>query len=190
MQIERSLSERVTIEIADGVAEVTLNRPDKLNALDPAMFEAIIAAGERVSRTAGLRAIVLVGAGKGFCAGLDKETFASLVAKGAPALGELTKRTHGIANAFQQAAYVWRTLPVPVIAAIHGVALGGGFQIALGADVRYVAPDGASRYWKSNGALFPTWAESRLCANSPAPTSCACHRPASAPPSPTGSARA
>ena len=134
--------DRVTIEIADGVAEVTLNRPDKLNALDPAMFEAIIAAGERLSRTAGLRAIVLAGAGKGFCAGLDKETFASPRPKGAPAkLGDLTKRTHGIANAFQQAAYVWRTLPVPVIAAIHGVALGGGFQIALGADIRYVAPD-------------------------------------------------
>jgi enoyl-CoA hydratase/carnithine racemase len=133
--------ERVTIEIADGVAEVTLNRPHKLNALDPAMFEAIIAAGERVSRTPGLRAIVLAGAGKGFCAGLDKETFASIMAQGAPALGDLTKRTHGAANHFQQAAYVWRTLPIPVIAAIHGVALGGGFQIALGADIRYVAPD-------------------------------------------------
>ena len=141
MDKSSSISDRVTIEIADGVAEVTLNRPDKLNALDPAMFEAIIAAGESLSQTAGLRAIVLAGAGKGFCAGLDKETFASLAAKGAPALGDLTKRTHGIANAFQQAAYVWRTLPVPVIAAIHGVALGGGFQIALGADIRYVAPD-------------------------------------------------
>jgi Enoyl-CoA hydratase/isomerase len=75
--------ERVRIEIADGVAEVTLNRPDKLNALDPAMFEAIIAAGENLSRTMGLRAIVLAGAGKGFCAGLDKETFASFVTKGA-----------------------------------------------------------------------------------------------------------
>ena len=132
---------RVTIEIAEGVAEVTLSRPDKLNALDPAMFEAIIAAGERLGRTAGLRAIVLVGAGKGFCAGLDKETFASLAAKDGPALGDLTRRTHGTTNAFQQAAYVWRTLPVPVIAAIHGVALGGGFQIALGADIRYVTPD-------------------------------------------------
>jgi enoyl-CoA hydratase/carnithine racemase len=114
-----SLSDRVTIEIADGVAEVTLNRPDKLNALDPAMFEAIIAAGERLGRTPGLRAVVLAGAGKGFCAGLDKQTFAFLAAKDAAALGDLTKRTHGIANAFQQAAYVWRTLPVPVIAAIH-----------------------------------------------------------------------
>ncbi len=134
--------ERVTIEIADGIAEVTLNRPDKLNALDPAMFEAIIAAGETLSRTAGLRAIVLAGAGKGFCAGLDKETFASMLTGSVgTTLGDLTKRTHGIANAFQQAAYVWRLAPVPVIAAIHGVALGGGFQIALGADVRYVAPD-------------------------------------------------
>jgi enoyl-CoA hydratase/carnithine racemase len=141
MDKSSSPSDRVLIEIADSVAEVTLNRPDKLNALDPAMFEAVIAAGERLSRTAGLRAIVLAGAGKGFCAGLDKETFASIVARGAPALGDLTKRTHGLANDFQQAAYVWRTLPVPVIAAIHGVALGGGFQIALGADIRYVAPD-------------------------------------------------
>src|SRR6202451_4929858 len=137
-----SLNDRVTIEITEGVAEVTLNRPDKLNALDPAMFEAIIAAGERLSRMAGLRAVVLAGAGKGFCAGLDKETFASIASGGAvPTLRDLAKRTHGLANDFQQAAYVWRLAPVPVIAAIHGVALGGGFQIALGADIRYVAPD-------------------------------------------------
>jgi enoyl-CoA hydratase/carnithine racemase len=133
---------RVKIEVADGIAEVTLYRPDKLNALDPPMFEAIIAAGERLSRTAGLRAVVVTGAGRGFCSGLDKETFAAILAHGrAPELDDLMARTHGIANQFQQAAYVWRTLPVPVIAAIHGVALGGGFQIALGADIRYIAPD-------------------------------------------------
>jgi enoyl-CoA hydratase/carnithine racemase len=134
--------ERVTIEIADGVAEVTLNRPDKLNALDPAMFEAILAAGESLSRTAGLRAVVLAGAGKGFCAGLDKASIAAMAGGGSgQEFADIIGRTHGIANAFQQAAYVWRTLPVPVIAAIHGVTLGGGFQIALGADIRYVAPD-------------------------------------------------
>ena len=148
--------DRVTIEIADGIAEITLNRPDKLNALDPAMFEAIIGAGERLSRTAGLRAVVLVGAGKGFCAGLDKETIAAIAAGGAgPALDDLSVRTHGIANAFQQAAYVWRTLPVPVIAAIHGVALGGGFQIALGADIRYVAPDARLAILEINWGLVP-----------------------------------
>ena len=137
------VDERVTIEIADGVAEVTLNRPDKLNALDPAMFKAIIAAGERLSQTAGLRAVVLAGAGKGFCAGLDKASFEAM--DGGEAWEDASTisstRTHGIANAWQQAVYVWRMLPVPVIAAIHGVALGGGFQIALGADIRYVAPD-------------------------------------------------
>ena len=142
MDKSSSLSDRVRIEIAEGVAEVTLNRPDKLNALDPAMFGAIIAAGERLSRTATLRAIVLAGAGKGFCAGLDKVSFEAMADGGAgQKFGNIVARTHGIANAFQQAAYVWRTLPVPVIAAIHGVALGGGFQIALGADIRYVAPD-------------------------------------------------
>jgi enoyl-CoA hydratase/carnithine racemase len=134
------------------------------------MFEAIIAAGESLSQTAGLRAIVLGGAGKGFCAGLDKETFASLAAKGAPVLGDLTKRTHGIANAFQQAAYVWRTLPVPVIAAIHGVALGGGFQIALGADIRYIAPDARLAIMEINGASSPTWADLLSCESSPALT--------------------
>jgi enoyl-CoA hydratase/carnithine racemase len=150
--------DRVTIEIADGVAEVTLNRPDKLNALDPAMFEAIIAAGEGLTRTVGLRAVVLAGAGKGFCAGLDKDTFASIIAGGAPALGDLAKRTRGLANDFQQAAYVWRTLPVPVIAAIHGVALGGGFQIALGADIRYVAPDARLAIMEIKWGIVPDMA--------------------------------
>ncbi len=149
-------NQRVTVDVSEGIAEVTLNRPDKLNALDPAMFEAIIAAGERLGRMAGLRAVVLTGAGKGFCAGLDKETFATIATRGArPTLGDLAKRTHGLANDFQQAAYVWRTLPVPVIAAIHGVALGGGFQIALGADIRYVAPDARLSILEIKWGLVP-----------------------------------
>jgi enoyl-CoA hydratase/carnithine racemase len=151
--------DRVTIDVSAGVAEVTLNRPDKLNALDPAMFEAIIAAGEGLSHMAGLRAVVLTGAGRGFSAGLDKETFASIAAEGgAPTVGDLMKRTHGLANDFQQAAYVWRTLPVPVIAAIHGVALGGGFQIALGADIRYVAPDARLSILEIKWGLVPDMA--------------------------------
>jgi len=112
--------------------------------------------GERLSRAAALRAVVLTGAGRGFSAGLDKETFASITAGGrAPGLAELMTRTHGIANAWQQAAYVWRTLPVPVIAAIHGVALGGGFQIALGADMRYVAPDARLAILEIKWGLVP-----------------------------------
>jgi enoyl-CoA hydratase/carnithine racemase len=152
---ERASGERIRIDVSDCVAEVTLNRPDKLNALDPAMFEAIIAAGERLSRAPGLRAVVLTGAGKGFCAGLDKNTFASIAGGARPTLGDLAKRTHGIANSWQQATYVWRTLPVPVIAAIHGVALGGGFQIALGADIRYVAPDARLSILEIKWGLVP-----------------------------------
>ena len=72
-----------------------------------------------------------------------------------PTLRDLAKRTHGLANDFQQAAYVWRTLPVPVIAAIHGVALGGGFQIALGADIRYVAPDARLSILEIKWGLVP-----------------------------------
>ena len=150
--------DRVGIDVSAGVAEVTLNRPDKLNALDPAMFEAIIAAGEGLSRAPGLRAVVLSGAGRGFCAGLDKETFAATAAGRAPGRAELMARTHGLANAWQQAAHVWRMLPVPVIAAIHGVALGGGFQIALGADIRYVAPDARLSILEIKWGLVPDMA--------------------------------
>ena len=151
--------QRITIDVAAGVAEVTLNRPDKLNALDPAMFKAIIAAGERLSGAPGLRAVVLTGAGRGFCAGLDKETFAAIArGGGAPTSAGLAKRTHGLANDFQHAAHVWRTLPVPVIAAIHGPALGGGFQIALGADIRYVAPDARLSILEIKWGLVPDMA--------------------------------
>lgn len=132
--------ERVTVEIRDRIADVRLNRPDKLNALHPALFSELIETGERLGRDPGIRAVILSGAGRGFCAGLDMESFAAVAAGGG--LGsDIAQRTHGPANLFQQAALMWRQLPVPVIAAIHGVAFGGGLQIALGADLRFVAPD-------------------------------------------------
>lgn len=128
--------QRVTIAIDDGIADVRLARPDKLNALDTAMFAALIDAIARLDATPGLRAVVLSGEGRGFCAGLDMASMASVGQGIDPAA-----RDHGIANDFQQVAWGWRTLPVPVIAAVHGVALGGGLQIASGADVRIAAPD-------------------------------------------------
>ena len=133
---------------ADGVIELQLARDYKMNALDPAMFDALIDAGARLKADRTLRAVVLAGRGKAFCAGLDMQSFermgqgAAADVLGAGAAGaDLMVRTHGLANAAQQVALVWRELPVPVIAAVHGVAFGGGFQIALGADVRMVAPD-------------------------------------------------
>lgn len=121
----------------DGIAQVRLARPDKLNALDPAMFAALIEAGEALAQAKGLRAVVLAGEGRAFCAGLDLASFAG----GPEGVGDIAARTHGIANRFQQVAMQWRTLPVPVIAALHGACIGGGMQIASGADIRVAAPD-------------------------------------------------
>lgn len=131
-------TDRVTIDLADnGIAQVRFNRPDKMNALDPVQFEAIIAAGEELRTMKGLRAVVLAGEGRAFCAGLDLSNFTA-----APddERKPLTERTHGNANLFQEVAMTWRKCPVPVIAAVHGVCFGGGLQIASGADIRVVHP--------------------------------------------------
>ncbi len=151
-----TIKDRVVLTFAEGIAEVRLDRPDKLNALDPAMFEALAEAGERLKRIAGLRAVVLYGAGRGFSAGLDMASFASIAAGERDGLmADLEKRTHGIANLAQAAAFVWREAPVPVIAAVHGVAFGGGFQIALGADIRYVAPEARLSILEIKWGLVP-----------------------------------
>lgn len=99
---------------------------------------------------------MLAGAGKGFCAGLDKASFAAMASGDVGReFADIIGRTHGIANAWQQVTYVWRTLPVPVIAAIHGAALGGGFQIALGADIRYVALDARLAIMEIKWGILP-----------------------------------
>lgn len=133
------MNERVRTSIADDVATVTLARPDKLNALDSAMFEAIADAGRRVARERGLRAVVLQGDGDAFCAGLDIKE----VSRRGPQLAAkiFLKPWWTRDNLAQRAALVWRDVPVPVVAAIHGHCYGGGLQIALGADFRFVAPD-------------------------------------------------
>ena len=148
------MAERVTISISDGVADVRLNRPDKRNALDNEMFLAIAAAGERLKTEHGVRAVVLSGEGASFCAGLDFSSFqtmadggrsgdpseaatAAISAPGSPGSMQQGRITH----LGQQVSWVWQEIPVPVIAAVHGHALGGGIQIALGADIRIVHPD-------------------------------------------------
>lgn len=146
-------SERVSIELAEnGVAQVRLNRPDKMNALDPAMFEAIIAAGEELRTMQGLRAVVLAGEGRSFCAGLDVSSF---TASPDGTRKPLTERTHGNANAFQEVAMTWRKCPVPVIAAVHGVCFGGGMQIASGADIRVVHPASRMAIMEMKWGLVP-----------------------------------
>lgn len=145
--------ERVSIDLGDdGVAQVRLTRPDKLNALDPEMFEAIIEAGRALHKMKGLRVVVLAGEGRAFCAGLDLSNFARTPSPDEP---ELTERTHGNANRPQQAAMLWRKLPVPVISAVQGVCFGGGLQIASGADIRVVHPQTRMSIMELKWGLVP-----------------------------------
>ena len=140
---------RVTIEVVDGVADVRMNRADKRNALDNAMFTSLAAAGEYLKTQSEIRAVVLSGDGASFCAGLDFGSFQAM-AEG-PKTDSSVKNESGmnagamsegrITHLAQQVCWVWQEVPVPVIAAVHGHALGGGMQIALGADIRFVHPD-------------------------------------------------
>ena len=137
------MEDRIKVEMKNGVADVRLVRADKMNALDDAMFQALLETGERLKTEKGVRAVVLSGEGRAFCAGLDMGNFAKMASGERRSGSGLvdTQRTPGGANRAQQAVMVWREIPVPVIAAVHGVAFGGGFQLALGADIRIVAPD-------------------------------------------------
>ncbi len=133
------MTERVRTTLEDGVATVTLTRPDKLNALDAAMFAGLVDAGRRLKKARGLRAVVLQGDGDAFSAGLDVKALAK---KGPQMAARLFLKPWWTRdNLAQRVSLVWRDLPVPVIAAVHGHCYGGGLQIALGADFRFVAPD-------------------------------------------------
>ena len=144
--------ERVRIEVADHVADVALVRADKHNALDRAMFEAIVDAASRVAADPSARVAVLHGEGPSFCSGID---LASLLSGGSGIDGVLAELAGGSPNFFQRAAYDWVRVPVPVIAAIHGSCLGGGLQIALGADIRIAARDARLSGMEAKWGLVP-----------------------------------
>ncbi|WP_242124083.1 crotonase/enoyl-CoA hydratase family protein [Sphingobium sp. Sx8-8] len=144
------MGERVTISVEDGLADVRFNRPDRLNALDVEQYEAIAAMIARIGADPTIRAVVLSGEGRAFCSGVDLGRLGR-----DPRLERLSPRTHGIANLSQQCAWGWRTLPQPVIAAVHGFAFGAGFQIMLGADVRIVAPDTRLSLMEARWGLAP-----------------------------------
>ncbi|NWG54167.1 MAG: crotonase/enoyl-CoA hydratase family protein [Hydrogenophilaceae bacterium] len=151
---------RVTVTMNAGVADVRLVRADKMNALDDAMFAALIETGERLKEDRSVRAIVLSGEGRAFCAGLDTSNFGKMASgepRGNTSL-EAQKRTPGGANRAQHAVMVWREQPAPVIAAVHGVAYGGGFQLTLGADMRFVTPDAKLSIFEINWGLVPDMA--------------------------------
>jgi enoyl-CoA hydratase/carnithine racemase len=140
------------------VADVRLNRPEKLNAVDSAMFSALVETGEALKSDRSVRAVVLSGEGRAFCAGLDLASFGQMASpEGRVSLGSsLIDRPEGrIANQGQQAVWVWQELEVPVIAAVTGVALGAGFQIALGADIRFVSSDAQLSVLEIRWGLIP-----------------------------------
>ncbi len=151
------MSDRVIVSVREGVADVRLNRPGKLNALDLAMFQALVEVGRGLARDRSVRAAVLSGEGRAFCAGLDFGSFQAMASapKGSGP-GLLSREgSESPANLAQLAAWVWTELPVPVIAAVHGVAYGGGLQIALGADLRIVAPDARMSVMEIKWGLVP-----------------------------------
>ena len=156
-------AERVTVTLDGGVADVRLNRPEKRNALDMAMFSALVAAGERLKTEPGLRAVVLSGNGPDFCAGLDFGAFQAMAGgERLTAAVELPSATGPARATGQRAAYVWAELPVPVIAAVRGNALGGGLQISLGADIRIVTPDARLSVFEVAWGLIPDMTGTQL----------------------------
>ncbi|MGR3503524.1 crotonase/enoyl-CoA hydratase family protein [Pseudaestuariivita sp.] len=144
---------RVTTEVTDHVAHVTLTRPDKMNAFDREMIVQLIAAGHALRERDDVRAVVLSGAGKCFSAGLDVASFAALAQSDPEAL--MLPRTNGLTNDFQEVALVWHHLPVPVIAALHGTCFGAGLQVALGADIRIAAPGTKMSVMEMRWGLVP-----------------------------------
>jgi enoyl-CoA hydratase/carnithine racemase len=148
------MSDLVTIAVTDHVADVRLNRPEKMNALNLAMFDAIIAAAERVMSDRTIRAVVLSGEGGAFCAGLDVANFTDPSVLGDA--GPFGPGRGGFwPNYYQKPGYLWKDVPVPVIAALHGAVFGGGLQIALGADIRIAAPSVKMSVMEIKWGLIP-----------------------------------
>ena len=151
------MNDRVTITMLnDGIADVRMNRPDKMNALDPAQWTALAEAIDQLNAIKGLRVVVLSGKGRAFCAGLDLASMAGEPDLGTSSTGHsLSARTKGIANHMQYVAWGWRELPVPVIAAVHGVAFGAGSQIMAGADIRIIHPETRIAIMEMKWGLVP-----------------------------------
>ena len=157
------ITDRLNVTVANGIAEVALNRPDKINAMDEAMFDALSNTGRDLARHEGLRAVILHGQGRGFCAGIDTSLLAQFAQRIGPLRDEIVTPLPGeAANRFQHPCTVWADLPVPVIAALHGPVFGAGLQLALGADIRFAAPDTQLSIMEAKWGLIPDMGITRL----------------------------
>ena len=142
----------VTHEITNGIAHVRLTRADKLNALTLTTLDELIATAHELRRDKTLRAVVISGEGSSFCAGLDFTSALKSPVGIAKAFMPLPWRG---TNAFQEACWAWRRLPVPVIAAVDGHCYGGGLQLALAADFRIATPDSEWSVLEARWGLIP-----------------------------------
>ena len=159
---ETATNGHVTLTIEDRLAHVQLNRPEKLNSLTRDVFDDLVELGQRLNADPDVACVVITGAGRAFCAGLDLSAFDEMKSgerNPAVALGERL----GAARALgQKAVHVWSLLEVPVIAGVEGVAFGGGLQLALGADVRVMAPDTKISMMEINWGLAPDMGGTQL----------------------------
>jgi enoyl-CoA hydratase/carnithine racemase len=142
----------VSCTITDGIAQVRLDRPDKLNALTLPLLDELVATARRLRGDRSLRAVVLAGEGDSFCAGLD---FASTLKRPAEVAKAFVPRPWRGTNTFQEACWAWRRVPAPVIAAVQGHCLGGGVQIALAADFRFATPDSTWSVLEGKWGIIP-----------------------------------
>lgn len=142
----------VTCTTTDGIAQVRLARPEKLNALTLPLLGELVVTARRLRRDRTLRAVVLAGEGDSFCAGLD---FANVLRRPADVAKAFAPRPWRGTNTFQEACWAWRRVPVPVIAAVRGHCLGGGVQIALAADFRFASPDSTWSVLEGKWGIIP-----------------------------------
>ena len=142
----------ITCTVDEGLAHVWLDRPDKLNGLTLEMLAELVATSHRLARDRTLRAVVLTGAGESFSAGLD---FAAAMRNPARVARSFIPSLRRGTNVFQEAAWGWRRLPVPVIAVVRGHCYGAGLQLALGADFRISTPDAQWSVLEAKWGLVP-----------------------------------
>lgn len=144
------MSDVVRVEVSERVATVTLNRPDKLNAVSPAVFDGLHEAGKQVSADDEVRAVLIRGEGRAFCSGLD---LASLQAFGS---AQPSGNGDAVGTRDPQGGWrIWQTMDKPVVAAVQGYALGAGFQLALAADIRFAATDAVMSVFEITYGLVP-----------------------------------
>jgi enoyl-CoA hydratase/carnithine racemase len=161
------VSDALEISVENHIAHVRLNRPDAHNAIDGPIMEGLLDFARRMIEAPGeVRVIVLSGNGKSFCAGLDMSAFAEMMSgdldgERADVAEALKDISAGGANRAQQVAWLWQEVPVPVIAAVTGAALGGGLNLALGADIRIVHPAAKLGFVEISFGLLPDMSASQ-----------------------------